>query len=81
MRFLFHMNMPSGGNDLVHQVVGEISCKSINELREVMNKNDFIAVQHMTYERARTGEKVWRSRGDMIINTSNVGKVAVYYEG
>lgn len=81
MRFLFHMNMPSGGNDLVHQVVGEIDCNTLGELREVMERQDFLTIDHMTYDRQPGGEKRWRSRGQMIINTSAIGKVAVYYEG
>jgi len=82
VRFLFHMNMASGNNDLVHQVVGEINCRSISELRTMLDSNDFITVNHVTYDRDRvTGEKKWRSRGEMILNTSHVGKAAVYYEG
>lgn len=81
MRFLFTMNMPSGGNDLVHQIVGEVDCKTIDELREMLIGSDFVKVLHMTYDRTSTGEKRWRARGDIVVNTFHIGKVAVYNEG
>lgn len=81
MRFLFHMNMPSGGNDMVHQVVGKVDCKSLGELREMMDRQTFLMIDHTTYERIPEVGKRWRSRGEMLLNTAHIGKVAVYYEG
>lgn len=81
MRFLFYMNMPSGGNDLIHQVIGEVDCKSLTELRDIMERQDFLTINHLTYDRQPSGGKRFRSRGEMILNTSHIGKVAAYYEG
>ena len=81
MRFLFHMHMPSGGNDLVHQVVGNVDCGSLGELREMMDRQTFLTIDHTTYERMPEGGKRWRSRGNMLLNTAHVGKVSVYHEG
>jgi hypothetical protein len=81
VRVLFHMNMPSGSNDLVHQVIGEVPHRSIGELAAALHHQSFITIDYVSYERQKTGEKKWRSRGEMLLNTAHIGKVAEYYEG
>ena len=77
MRLLFSLNMPSGGNDLVHQVVGELYDDSFENVLDVVEHSNFILIRHVTYERQPDGTRTWVTRGDMILNTYHIAKIAV----
>ena len=80
-RFLFTMNMPSGnGRSAVHQVVGDHPAADCRELAEVMADDLFIIIRQFYFEDDyRTGERLWTDRGDVVLNTAHIGKVAVHY--
>lgn len=83
MKFLLHMNMPSGGNDGTHQVI--LSIEGVNSLDALMSyiveNQGILFGQHLLYDRDRDGRRVWRVRGPLLVNMDHVGKVAVYHEG
>lgn len=81
MKFLFFMNMASGSNELVHQVVADVPVASLNALHHVLHDKKFVSVSLMFYSRGTAGDKVWVSKGDMLINTALIGKVSIYKEG
>lgn len=91
MRFLFTLNMPPGNLDrvldhrnispkFVHQVIGDHKSESCEELAEEMNDKQFIVVRQWYYDTDRqTGEKSWVDRGELILNTNQVGKISAHY--
>jgi len=82
-RFLITMHMPSANpNYLVHQVIADHPAVNIDEFCDALNDNAFIVVREFYYvdDRRAGGEKRWQNRGEKIINTHHVGKVAVYYD-
>lgn len=83
MKLLLHMNMPSGRNDGTHQLIMELpNVASMAEVAEVIdNTNGVLRGDHLLYERLGNGQRVWRSRGAVLVNFAHVGKIAEYYEG
>lgn len=73
--------MASGSNELVHQVVADVPVASLNALHHVLHDKKFVSVSLMFYSRGTAGDKVWVSKGDMLINTALIGKVSIYKEG
>jgi hypothetical protein len=80
MRVLITLNMPSAQNYLVHQVTVDIEAKSIDELCEILNESDFIVCRQFYRKKQPDGSSNWLDRGDMIINTSHIGKAQEYVE-
>lgn len=81
-RFLITMHMPTGSSqNLVHQVIGDHPAQTLQEFCEVLNNDAFVVVRQYYFVSDRiTKEKGWRDRGDLILNTNHIGKVAVYYD-
>ena len=81
-RFLMTMHMPTGSSEhLVHQVIGDHAAADLNEFADELNNNAFVVVRQFYYMHNRqTNERGWRDRGDLILNTDFIGKVAVYIE-
>jgi len=75
MRFLLTMNMPSAQGFLVHQLTIEHQSNSCEEFCDVMNDNEFIIGRLLYRIKSHMGENVWSDRGDVILNTSHIGKV------
>ena len=83
-RFLITMHMPPANpNYLVHQVIADHSAEDIEEFCDVLNDSAFIIVREYYYvsEKRGTGSKGWEDRGEKILNTNHIGKVAVYHDG
>jgi len=81
VKFLFTLNMPSSQGSLVHQVIGDFNANSCSELCEFINRFDFITVRQFYKDGvAATGEILWQDRGEIILNTSRIGKIQVYVE-
>jgi len=80
MRFLITLNMPSAQNYLVHQVTVDFDVKSVDEFCEVLNSTDFIVARQFYRKKQMDGSSNWLDRGDMIINTSHIGKAQEYVE-
>lgn len=72
MRFLFTMNMPTRQGHQVHQVIGEHPAKSLDELTEAMNADEFITVDEQYREAGGNG---LFSAGRVTLNTAHIGKV------
>lgn len=81
MKFLFTLNMPSSQGTLVHQVTGDYNANSCAQMCEVLNRLDFITVRQFYKDgEGPNGEIVWKDKGDIILNTSKIGKAQVYVE-
>lgn len=82
MKFLFTLNMPSSKGALVHQVAGDYNASSCAQMCDALNKLDFITVRQFYKDEGRgpNGEVIWEDKGEIIINTSKIGKVQVYIE-
>ena len=78
MRFLLTMNMPSAQNFLVHQLTVDHDSKSCEEFCEELNDNEFITVRLLYRQKTPHGDIFWSDRGDIIINTSHIGKAQEY---
>lgn len=81
MKFLITMNMPSASNNLVHQVICDYQVGSIEEFLDELNGEDFLLFTQFYREQDRnTGKTYWIEKGQMVLNTSVVGKVQVFFE-
>lgn len=75
MRFLVTMNMPSAQGYSVHQVTVDHTAPSLNEFCDMLNDHEFVVVRLIYRMKGPNGESLLRDRGDMILNTSHIGKV------
>ena len=81
MKFLFTLNMPSSKGRDVHQVIGEYEADSCTQMCSALNKLDFITVRQFYKEADKTsGEIIWEDKDEIILNTSQIGKIQVYIE-
>ena len=80
MKFLITMHMPSATGYLVHQVTVDHKTNSCAELCEVLNNEIFIICRQFYKRRTPSGETLWEDRGDVILNTTHIGKVQEYIE-
>lgn len=81
MRFLFTLNMPSAKGRDVHQVIGDYAADSCTQMCAVLNRLDFIHVRQFYKEVNKTnGEIIWEDKDEIILNTSQIGKIQVYIE-
>jgi hypothetical protein len=74
-RFVFTMNMPSKGGNIVHQIIGDIDCESIEEMCSLLNESDFIMVRE--FYRDGPDSAHGRFVGTVCINTMMIGKVKI----
>ena len=74
MKLLITLNMPSRKGELVHQVVCEYPCETIEEFHDVLQEYDFILVEEF-YRKAESAGLF--SVGPLILNTMHIGKVKV----
>jgi hypothetical protein len=74
-RFVFTMNMPSKGGNIVHQVIGDHDCSSVEEMCDHLNSNDFILIRE--FYRDGPDSAHGRFVGEVCINTMMVGKVKI----
>jgi hypothetical protein len=76
------MNMPSATDNLVHQIIGDVEhVKSIDEMYDLMQHNDFIIIRQFYSRRDVSGDKYLEDRGEMILNSEHIGKIQEYFEG
>lgn len=81
MKFLITMNMPAFEGKLVHQVTLELpEVSSVAEFCKLMNRDEFITGTQWYHRKMPTGEIFWEDRGEMIVNTAHIGKVAEFIE-
>lgn len=82
-RFLITMHMPPANpNYLVHQVIADHPAENIEEFCDILNDNAFIIVREFYFvtDKRGQGDKGWQDRGEKIINTDHIGKVAQFYD-
>ena len=81
MRFLLTMHMPSAQGNPVHQLTVESESKDLQEFWEEISDNDFIMVGLLYREKnIHTGEVIWSNKGDIILNTSHIGKAQEFID-
>jgi len=80
MKFLITMHMPSATGYLVHQITVEHKSKSCAEFCETLSSEIFIICRQFYKRKTPNGETLWEDRGDLILNTTHVGKVQEYIE-
>lgn len=78
MKFLITMHMPSATGYLVHQVTVDHKSNSCAEFCEALSTEIFIICRQFYKRKTLTGEPVWEDRGDVILNTTHIGKVQEY---
>jgi hypothetical protein len=78
MRFQITMNMPSRSGNSVHQIIGEHSAQSLDELVEELSNSDFIIVDEIYKDNeAVRGMGSFYSVGKIAINPLFIGKIKV----
>lgn len=80
MRFLLTMNMPSATGHMVHQLTIDHECNSCGEFLDELQSNEFIMGRLYYRQKSPMGEVLWSDRGDIILNTSHIGKAQEYFE-
>ena len=80
MRFLLTMNMPSAQGFLVHQLTIEHHSNSCGEFCDELQGNEFIMGRLLYRQKGMTGETLWSDRGDVILNTSHIGKAQEFLD-
>ena len=80
MRFLLTMNMPSAQGFLVHQLTIEHHSNSCEEFCDELQGNEFIMGRLLYRQKGVTGETIWSDRGDVILNTSHIGKAQEFLD-
>ena len=81
VRFLITMNMPSAQGYAVHQITVEHSCENIDQFCALINDYEFIKC-HLYYRKRDeyTNKVIWLDKGEILINTSHIGKVQEFFE-
>ena len=79
MRYLLTMNMPSAKGFLIHQLTVEHD-GDLEDFCQMLNDNEFITVRQWYQFKQPTGDPIWQDRGDLVLNTSHIGKVSEYIE-
>jgi|FreactcultureFD7_1027221.scaffolds.fasta_scaffold17198_5 hypothetical protein len=79
MKFLLTMNMPSAKGFLIHQITIEHD-GDLEDFCNALNDNEFITVRQWYQFKQPTGDSIWQDRGELVVNTSHIGKVQEYHE-
>ena len=80
MRFLVTMNMPSAQGMDIHQLTLDYPVSSQEELCSLLNKQEFMIFRIYYRRKHLDGEVWWQDRGNIIINTSWIGKAQEYID-
>ena len=80
MRFLVSMKMPNANGMLTHQLTLEYPCNSLSDLCKDLNRQEFL-IFGLFYKRTNmNGEIWWQDRGEIIINSSCIGKAVEFID-
>jgi len=81
VKLLLTMHMPSAQGYAVHQITVEHKANSLDEFLEFLNDYEFIKC-HLYYRIPNEfgGGITWKDKGDILINTSHIGKVQEFIE-
>ena len=80
MKYLITMNMASAKGDPVHQIIVEHSISSVKQFMGHIENTNFILVRHLYRKREVSKKPTWEDRGDLVINTTLIGKVQEFFE-
>lgn len=80
MKFLITMHMPSAKNFLVHQLTVDYPVESCEEFCKALNDYEFIVCRLYYRRTLMSGDIGFEDRGDIILNTSHVGKAQEYFD-
>lgn len=80
MQFLVTMNMPSINGTETHQLTLEHPVNSQEEMCALLNRQEFIIFRMFYRRQNMDGEIWWQDRGEIIINTSWIGKAQEYMD-
>ena len=79
MRYLLTMNMPSAKGFLIHQLTVEHD-GDLEDFCQLLNDNEFITVRQWYQFKQPAGDSIWQDRGELVLNTSHIGKISEYIE-
>ena len=75
MRFQFTLDMPAASGHLVHNIVGYVDeIESLEDLAELLEISHFIVVDQIFKEKQPDGSYLTQPVGQIILNTSKIGK-------
>jgi hypothetical protein len=80
MRFLITMNMPSAAGNTVHQVTVDHPANSLVSFCAALNSDVFVICRNFYRRTNNDGTMYWEDRGEIILNTTHIGKVQVFIE-
>lgn len=80
MRFLVTMNMPSINGTDTHTLTLEYPVNSQAEMCALLNRQEFVIFRMYYRRQNQDGEIWWQDRGEIIINTSWIGKAQEFMD-
>ena len=80
MRFLVTMNMPSINGTETHTLTLEYPVNSQAELCALLNRQEFVIFRMFYRRQNMDGGIWWQDRGEIIINTSFIGKAQEFID-
>lgn len=80
MRFLVTMNMPNINGSDTHTLTLEHPVSSQAELCALLNRQEFVIFRMFYRRQNMEGEIWWQDRGEIIINTSWIGKAQEFMD-
>lgn len=80
MKYLLTMNMASAKGNPVHQLTVEHPAEDLGQFRKVLAGSDYIICTLLYRSNDEYTQNSWIDRGDIIINTSLVGKAQEYVD-
>lgn len=81
MKFVLTLNMPSAHGSLVHQITVDFpEVASSKAFCDLLNDQEFVMGRQYYKRKGFEGETLWEDRGDLIVNSAQIGKVQQFYE-
>lgn len=80
MRFLATLNMPGLNGTNTHQLTFDHPVSSQEELCALLNRQEFVIFRMFYRRQNMSGELWWQDRGEIIINTSWIGKIQEFID-
>lgn len=80
MKFLVTLNMPSASGMLVHQIIIDHESKTCRQFYDSLNNEEFMLCKQWYRRKHAPGDIEWEDRGELIVNTSHIGKVQEYID-
>lgn len=78
LRLLLTMNMPSAQGYAVHQITVDHPAPDLESVCDAFNDAEFVLCRLLYRRMNNDGEMMWLDKGNIILNTSHVGKIQEY---